>query len=128
MRENDPLDRLLDSALATYADPALDAGLEKRVLEALTIERRTGEIRSAPASSRRWLPWVIAVPLAASLLLSIGTERFRHAPSSQQQQASQSRPSPSLHDSHPEKSQSTSDAAARPRLKGHDFSRAVKAR
>jgi len=125
MRKKDDLDRLLDSALATYADPGPDAGFEKRVLEALATERAAGDIHSAAPSSRPWLPWVIAIPLAASLLLWIGTEQFRHAPLIQRQQASQRRPSPSPNYSQPEKSHSTSDTGAPPALKGHDFSRAA---
>ena len=33
MPEKDDLDRLLDSALSTYADPGPESGLEERVLD-----------------------------------------------------------------------------------------------
>jgi len=87
MPEQDELDRLLDSALATYADPGPDSGLEQHVLSALASERQSGEIRKAAPWLRRWLPWVIAVPLAASLLLWISVARISKEPSSQTQQA-----------------------------------------
>jgi len=127
MPEQDELDRLLDSALATYADRGPDAGLEERVLSALASERQSGDIRRAAPWLRRWLPWVIAVPLAASLMLWIGIEQFRHAPSIQQQQVSQSRPSTSTHGSQPEKSHAASDGGARPASEGRDVSRAANA-
>ena len=39
MREKDDLDLLIDSALATYADPGPDSGLEDRVLVTLAAVR-----------------------------------------------------------------------------------------
>ena len=84
MPEKDELDLLLDSALATYADPGADSGLEQRVLTAVGAARAA---QAAPAKpSRRWLPWAIAIPVAAGLLilwLSIG--KTVHAPSTQPQ-------------------------------------------
>lgn len=63
MRDNrDQLDRLLDSALASYADPGLDSGLERRMLNRIASE-------AASAPRRRWLPWGMALPIAAGLLL-----------------------------------------------------------
>lgn len=54
------LDRLLQSALASYGGP--DEALAERVLARVTAE---------PERKRlfRWLPWAIAVPLAAALIL-----------------------------------------------------------
>jgi hypothetical protein len=84
------LDRLLDSALATYADPGPNSGLERRILNRLAVE-------ATPAPRPRWLPWAIALPAAVALLLFIllsGTRPF-HAPSSAPPQAhSSSPPSP----------------------------------
>jgi hypothetical protein len=60
--DRDQLDRLVDWALATYADPGADSGLEDRVLRRIAAE-------VAPAPRRRWPAWAIALPFAASLLL-----------------------------------------------------------
>jgi hypothetical protein len=57
MPEDRELDQLLNSALSTYAEPR--AGLEARVLAHLT----------AQPTRRRWLPWAIAVPIAACVVL-----------------------------------------------------------
>jgi hypothetical protein len=94
MREKDDLDLLLDSALATYADPGPDSDLENRVLAALSA------VRSEPRTVitlrfRRWLPWAITVPIAAGLLLFwLSIARNRQLPSSAPQQARQSAPGP----------------------------------
>lgn len=55
-------DRLLHSALRSYAEP--DADLARRVLARVATE---------PQRERglRWLPWAIAVPVAAGLLIFI---------------------------------------------------------
>lgn len=54
-RDNqDHLDLLIDSALSTYAEPR--AGLETRVLKHL----------AAQPARRRWLPFAIAIPIAAA--------------------------------------------------------------
>ncbi|HEX8812227.1 MAG TPA: hypothetical protein VF742_09575, partial [Terracidiphilus sp.] len=54
-RDNqDHLDLLIDSALSTYAEPR--AGLEARVLKHL----------AAQPARRRWLPFAIALPIAAA--------------------------------------------------------------
>ncbi len=86
MPENDDLDFLLDSALATYADPGRDSGLEQRVLAALTA---TCAEHAAPAKPRPlWLPWAIAIPVAAGLLiLWISIGKTVHAPSIQPRMA-----------------------------------------
>lgn len=78
----DQLDRLLDSALATYSDPGPDSGLERRILDRMAAD-------TAAAPRRRWLAWAIALPAAASLLLFIvlaGT-RILHRPASAPPQA-----------------------------------------
>lgn len=59
------LDRLLDSALATYADPGPHSGLEQRILSRISTET------ASSARRRRWLAWAIALPAAAILLLFI---------------------------------------------------------
>jgi hypothetical protein len=80
------LDQLLDSALATYADPGRDSGLEGRVLAALATARTES---SRPIAHRRWrwLPWMIAIPVAASLILLwiFASTRVVHAPTEPQQ-------------------------------------------
>ncbi|HEX8712722.1 MAG TPA: hypothetical protein VF730_12670 [Terracidiphilus sp.] len=78
MRDShDQLDRLVDSALATYADPGADSGLERRILNRIAAE-------APPSPRRRWLAWIITAPVAAGLLgfaVLMGTRQFR-APSS----------------------------------------------
>lgn len=78
MDDRDPIDRLLDSALDSYAQPP-DA-LESRILTALAEERmhRTNTFR-------RYLhPWGIAVAAAAVLLLSfVLWPSQKHAPDMQ---------------------------------------------
>ena len=81
MPEKDEIDRLLDSALATYADPGSDSGLEQRVLSALAAVRLPAQERSLGAWWRRRLVWAVAVPFAASLLLWISLAKINHAPS-----------------------------------------------
>jgi hypothetical protein len=94
MREKDDLDLLLDSALATYADPGPDSGLEYRVLAALTAIRTEPPAVLTPWP-RRWLPWAIAVPIAAGLLLLwLSMARNKPLPASEPQQARQSAPAP----------------------------------
>jgi hypothetical protein len=62
MRENDDLDLLLDSALKTYAESEASPSLEQRILARIAAE-------PSAAPRLRWLPWAIALPLAACLLL-----------------------------------------------------------
>jgi hypothetical protein len=66
MRENDELDLLIDSVLSTYGDPGPDSGLDQRVLARISSARASERV--APASRRRWLPWVVGLPVAAGLL------------------------------------------------------------
>lgn len=77
MPERDPLDtldRLLDAALSTYADPGPDSGLEAGILARIGTERRSGQRRS-------WrLLWAAGLPaLAACLLLLLAPALWRHA-------------------------------------------------
>lgn len=75
MRDNDDLDLLLDSALSSYADPGPEASLEARVLARVTAQ-------AAPAPRRRWLPWAIALPVAAGLLFLVFSRvQLDHLPS-----------------------------------------------
>ena len=71
MSDKDDLDRLLDSALATYAEPA--SGLERRVLDALATERTAAPAKSKQTAfpNRRWMPWAVGLAAAASLLLAL---------------------------------------------------------
>ncbi len=88
MPENDELDLLLDAALSTYADPGPDSGLEQRVLAAIRMAGETEGAETVRTQRRHWLPWAIAVPLAAGMLilwLSFG--RVVHVPSTQPQLA-----------------------------------------
>jgi hypothetical protein len=64
MRENDDLDLLLDAALKTYADSEKSPNLEQRILARIAAE-------PSVAPRTRWLPWVIALPLAACLLVLV---------------------------------------------------------
>ncbi len=97
MPEKDELDLLLDSALATYADPGPDSGLEQRVLAGLEAARKSGERSGGFAGRRRWLPWIIAVPAAAGLLiLWLSNARIVRVPATQPPsalQANRSQPS-----------------------------------
>jgi hypothetical protein len=58
MRDRDDLDQLIDSALASYAEPR--SGLERRTLARISEEK-------SRSSRRRWL-LAFALPLTASLL------------------------------------------------------------
>ena len=75
--EKDDLDRQLDRALATYADPEANHHLAAHILVAIAPGR--------PAvPRRRWLPWAIAIPsiaipaLAALLLATFLPLRRAH--------------------------------------------------
>ena len=72
MRDKDDLDLLLDEALATYACVEESSNLSVRVLVAV----RQNEHRRAPL---RWLPWAIALPVAAAVLIAVlvGPRLFR---------------------------------------------------
>ncbi|HEY3628411.1 MAG TPA: hypothetical protein VGL00_19140 [Terracidiphilus sp.] len=96
MPEKDELDRLLDSALASYADPGTGSGLEQRVLSSLAAPGAQGNTRSDvagyrrwPARYRRWPAWAVAVPVAAALLLWFSIAKIHHAPAIQNQEAHQ---------------------------------------
>ncbi len=86
MPEAHELDQLLDSALSTYAEPR--TGIEARVLANL----------SAQPTRRRWLPWAIALPIAAciALLLLLIPSHNRTKPIRQAQHntAPQTQPAP----------------------------------
>jgi hypothetical protein len=83
MCDDNKLDQLLDAALSTYAEPGPNSGpnsgLEERVLAHLAVARATTEASPIPVpllrpgkgatNRRRWLPWAIALPAAACLLL-----------------------------------------------------------
>lgn len=62
MRNEEELDQLIDAALAGYADPGPE--LARRVLGRIAAE-------PAPAPRRGWLPWAVALPAAACLLVAI---------------------------------------------------------
>ncbi|SPE18829.1 hypothetical protein SBA5_170059 [Candidatus Sulfotelmatomonas gaucii] len=59
MPDLDDLDLLIRSAVATYGDRGPDDDLARRILNHFAAE-------AAPA--RRWLPWAIALPIAAGLV------------------------------------------------------------
>ena len=87
MREKDDLDLLIDSALATYADPGPESGLEDRVLVTLAAVR-TETPRERVRWRSRWLPWAVALPIAAGLLfLWLSPRRDKPLPASEPQEA-----------------------------------------
>ncbi len=67
----DDLDRLIDAALASYADPGPDSGVERRVL---------ARIRTTSLQHRRRLIWAAGLPAfaAAGLMLLFVTNMSRH--------------------------------------------------
>src|SRR5258708_31997743 len=67
MCDKDDLDLLIDAALASYADPGPNDGLEHRMLARIGSTRKVPETREAPR--RRWLPWAVALPLTAGVFL-----------------------------------------------------------
>jgi hypothetical protein len=88
VHNSDELDLLLDSALATYADPGPGSGLEQRILTRISAE-------TAPAPRRRRLWWAIALPAAACLLLVfLSTPKHPHPPSGRTEQAHPSQEAP----------------------------------
>jgi hypothetical protein len=87
MREKDDLDLLIDSALATYADPGPGSKLEDRVLVTLAAVR-TDTVRERRRWRTRWLPWAVAIPIAAGLLfLWLSPRRDKPLPASVPQEA-----------------------------------------
>jgi hypothetical protein len=120
MPDKDDLDLLLDSALSTYADPGPDAGLEQRVLARIAAAPTSPERKQAPR--RPWLPWAIALPLAAGLaLLLLSNPKIKYSPSPQTQLAHESVPPPALPragapaETHSESPRITKKPAATPR-------------
>jgi hypothetical protein len=94
MREKDNLDLLIDSALATYADPGPDSGLEDRMVA--TLSRLHSEKPRVRARWRRhWLPWAVAIPIAAGVLfLWLSPRRDKPLPASASQESRSAAPGP----------------------------------
>lgn len=76
------LDELIRASIATYGEPAPDSELAQRILVQIAVETR-------PAVSRRWLPWAVAVPIAACLIVSFMffQSRSMHTPASRTDRA-----------------------------------------
>jgi hypothetical protein len=55
------LDELIRSSIATYAQPAPNSELAQRILRRIAAE-------PVPVEPRRWLPWAVALPIAACLI------------------------------------------------------------
>jgi hypothetical protein len=74
MPDRDDLDGLIDMALASYADPGPNSGLERRVLARINSTQ-------ASARDRRRLIWAAGLPAAvtASILLLFVVSTMRHA-------------------------------------------------
>lgn len=87
MCDDDNLDQILDAALSTYGDPGPNSGLDKRVLARLAAARAVPLLRRR-RDRRRWLPWAIALPAAACLLLVFFMPKNAPLRSSQTKQAS----------------------------------------
>jgi hypothetical protein len=131
LQNPDDLDLLLDSALATYADPGSGSGLEERVIAALAAARAGTSTRIVPRR-RRWLTWAIAIPVAASLILLwvLASTRVLLGPSAQQERASlhQETPLASPHAAIPAAGQQEPARARPSRVKAHDSFPGVTAR
>jgi hypothetical protein len=56
------LDALIRSSIASYGEPAPNSELAQRILMRIAAEPE-------PVARRRWLPWAIALPIAASLII-----------------------------------------------------------
>lgn len=128
MREKDDLDVLLNSALASYADAGADSGLEKRVLAALEDTRSSPQHNPFFATRKRWLPWAIALPVAACLLLWIAIVNFKQTPSMKTQLAHESHETPAATRVGPPAKHPTGQKESAGKtvvLKGHDLSRAI---
>jgi hypothetical protein len=91
MPEQDELDLLVRSALSSYGDPGPESDLEERVLARIASE-------ATPVQKRAWLPWAIAFPIAAGLLLLLVYSSYRRTqPSiSHAEQASLQQHSPTI--------------------------------
>jgi hypothetical protein len=68
MHEADDLDRVIDAALLSYGNPIDGTELSQRILAQVSRSRDLADSRRSVAR-RKWLPWAIALPLAACLLL-----------------------------------------------------------
>lgn len=74
MSDRDDLERLIDGALASYADPGPSSGLERRILARISTTH-------ASTRRRRLLIWATGLPAAAvacTMLLFVSSS-FRHA-------------------------------------------------
>ena len=78
MPEHDELDLQIQQALTSYADPGRESGLEERILAKIAAE-------SVHAPLRRWLPWAIALPIAAGLMVLLLLSAHRKAAPTQAQ-------------------------------------------
>ena len=87
MPDKDEIDVLLDSALASYADPGPDWGIERRVLAA--VAAKNALVRARAGWWRHRLAWAIAVPVMASLVVWVAVSRMHEARPAQTQQAYQ---------------------------------------
>lgn len=83
MSDRDNIDRLLDSALATYAEPS--SGLEERVLNALGVEQLAAPAKPKHTAFplRRWVPWTVGLAAAGSLLLVLSVHYYESRPGTQ---------------------------------------------
>jgi hypothetical protein len=91
MHEKDQLDLLIDSALATYANPP--SGLEQRVLNALAAERRASPAKSMLVAFpiRRWMPWATGLA-AACVVLVLFVHHYGSHPGTQARNESSPQP------------------------------------
>jgi hypothetical protein len=94
MPEHDDLDRLLDSALSTYATP--EPGLEDRVLHSLASGSGIPSADQRPRLVRRWRPWAIAVPIAVALAFIFLLHPRRPAPPVNHAQQARQSQAPSI--------------------------------
>jgi hypothetical protein len=80
-------ERLLRSALATYAEPESESNLVHGILARVAAESR-------PAPARRWLPWAIAIPVLACLLalVVLFDSKPAHTPAHDQNQVQSAQP------------------------------------
>jgi len=86
MLERDDLDRRLDSALATYAEPR--TGIEQRILARICEARDAGR-----ASRRRWLLWAVTIPAFCILLYIVIPGPTKNREKSEEQVAKELQPS-----------------------------------
>jgi len=81
MRNHDELDRLMDAALRTYAEPGADSGLERRVLDRIAAGRKSEPAESRPYWLRSRRVLALSFSAAACLvLLAIVAPRLFHRP------------------------------------------------